>query len=245
MALEIHIEEEFGMYTKKVWNIVGTKKHFNLSNDDIKRQRIYRTIDSIICLRFFNQDFLPYKSLKWWKLWINNRTELDGFGNFREIRQPTKELLTGDAHKIWLDPVPWFNKKKKKRNWNGMGKGGVILYHQVANESEVIKDEKARINWAMVMSHGYEKAFACFYCHALLFERLKTRDHVLPKSRCNGFEANIVCSCHKCNGKKANMTPSEWREQLSGYVLGRISEETRYYYHEILDTLDLILDNED
>lgn len=213
------------------------------SHSYLTTHKIEQTVNAIENGKFTNQNFLPYESFFWWFLWINNRTYLDRFGNFREKQMDVElEITIDDAGKIWLDPTSWF-KKKKKRVPNGMGVGGVVIYHKVANESNEIKVEKARINWAMVAAHGYEKATGCFYCHTTLWESLKTRDHVLPKSRCNGFEANIVCSCHKCNGKKANMTPSEWQEQLSGYVLGRISEETRYYYYEILDTLDMMLND--
>lgn len=208
--------------------------------------KIEQTANSIAEGKFSNQHFLPYQSFYWWFLWINNCTYLDVFGKFKEKKMDAElEITIDDAGKIWIDPLSWFKKKrkKKKRIRNGMGKGGVIIYHKVANESQIIIDEKARINWAIVMAHGWEKATGCFYCDETLLEHQKTRDHVLPKSRSNGFEANIVCSCHKCNGKKGNMTPSEWREQLSYLILGNaVDQGIRYYYSEILDTLDRILE---
>ena len=181
----------------------------NPSTPYLTTYKIEQTITSIENGKFNNQNFLPYESFFWWFLWINNRTYLDGFGNFREKQMDAElEITIDDAGKIWLDPTSWFKKKRKKRVPNGMGMGGVIIYHKVANESQEIRDEKTKINWSMVVAHGYDKATGCFYCHTLLRYGLKTRDHVLPKSRCNGFEANIVCSCHKCNGKNANMTTS-------------------------------------
>lgn len=233
-------KEKYGGLTWNSKYIGKAPKYPYLTN-----HKIEQTINSIESGKFSNQQFLPYESFFWWYLWINNRTELDAFGNFREKQMDVGfEITVDDAGKIWIDPASWFKKKKKrKRISNGMSKGGVIIYNKVANETQSIKDEKARINWAMVMAHGWLKAKGCFYCHATLWEVQKSKDHVLPKSRSNGFKANIVCSCRSCNGKKGDMTPSEWQEQLTYYVMNPdLTEEVKYYYHEILDTLDNMLE---
>lgn len=50
----------------------------------------------------------------------------------------------------------------------------------------------------------------CVYCHSDLTTDELTFDHVLPRSRAGETSwLNIVCSCIKCNLKKANRTPKE------------------------------------
>ena len=70
-------------FHKQVWKDVLRRKRHKLTDKEIKRLRIYQTINCLIINRFFNQkSFLPFKSYKWWKLWINNKTGLDEYGNF-------------------------------------------------------------------------------------------------------------------------------------------------------------------
>jgi len=50
----------------------------------------------------------------------------------------------------------------------------------------------------------------CVYCGREVSKNKFTFDHVIPKSRGGKtIWQNIVCSCLKCNSKKANRTPSE------------------------------------
>jgi len=146
------------------------------------------------------------------------------------------DLLTDDAHKIWIDPVPWF-KVKKKRSGNT-----VVKYNTGVYEKQSIKDEKARLDWSFVMAHGWTKAKSCFYCQKPLTRSQKTRDHVIPRSRTGGFKHNIVASCRSCNGKKGNRAPSEWRELIRYDALNRdLSENTKAYYGAVLVTLNKLI----
>lgn len=55
----------------------------------------------------------------------------------------------------------------------------------------------------------------CQYCSCKLSSKNSTVDHVLPKSR-GGINSwtNLVASCHPCNLRKGNRTPSEANMKL-------------------------------
>mgnify|MGYP002507807426 FL=1 len=55
----------------------------------------------------------------------------------------------------------------------------------------------------------------CQYCACKLNSKNSTVDHVLPKSR-GGINSwtNLVASCHPCNLRKGNRTPSEANMKL-------------------------------
>jgi len=55
----------------------------------------------------------------------------------------------------------------------------------------------------------------CQYCACKLNSKNSTVDHVLPKSRGGGNSwTNLVASCHPCNLRKGNRTPSEANMKL-------------------------------
>jgi 5-methylcytosine-specific restriction endonuclease McrA len=55
----------------------------------------------------------------------------------------------------------------------------------------------------------------CQYCSCKLSSKNSTVDHVLPKSRGGGNSwTNLVASCHPCNLRKGNRTPSEANMKL-------------------------------
>ena len=55
----------------------------------------------------------------------------------------------------------------------------------------------------------------CQYCASKLTSKNSTVDHVLPKSRGGGNSwTNLVASCHPCNLRKGNRTPSEANMKL-------------------------------
>ena len=99
-------------FHKRIYRDVGTKRYLHLDNKEIKLLRIYQTIDAFICLRFFRQHFLPYKSWRWWVLWINNRTELDAFGNFREREKPENIAIYPSDRGNW-DYTPEYQQAVK------------------------------------------------------------------------------------------------------------------------------------
>lgn len=221
-------------FHKGVWVDVGTKRYLYLDNADIKQLRIYQTVDAFICLKFFSQHFLPYKSWKWWKLWINNETYLDGFGNFKQREQPMDaqlEITTDDTGRVWIDPLSWYKKRRKKKTYNKDD----IKYNTGVDEKQSIKVEKKRLAWSLAIAHGWEKAKGCFYCSKPLTRSQKTKEHILPRSRANGFEYNIVACCRKCNGRKGGMTPSEWRVAILKTNSHQIAMNG---YLPILKTLD-------
>jgi len=55
----------------------------------------------------------------------------------------------------------------------------------------------------------------CLYCGKTFSQRFLTRDHIVPKSRCNDHSwTNAATCCINCNNEKRNRTPEEWGHLL-------------------------------
>jgi len=82
-------------------------------------------------------------------------------------------------------------------------------------------------------NHVYKRDdYICQYCGKRVDEHDRTIDHVVPRAQGgqSTFE-NSVCSCIKCNRKKADRTP-----QQAGMVLLSIPKKPSKHYLNIPDT---------
>lgn len=57
----------------------------------------------------------------------------------------------------------------------------------------------------------------CYYCHRLLTQSIKTKDHVIPKSKLifKNVKNNKVYACKPCNSAKADLSLEEFKK--TGY----------------------------
>jgi 5-methylcytosine-specific restriction endonuclease McrA len=73
----------------------------------------------------------------------------------------------------------------------------------------------------------------CFYCDKVLSRKLKTRDHVLPKSRHGSSQPNnMVDACRKCNQLKGSLTLEEFRLVIA-YQKGLVRKARMLFPGEI------------
>jgi 5-methylcytosine-specific restriction endonuclease McrA len=58
----------------------------------------------------------------------------------------------------------------------------------------------------------FASATVCAYCAEPMSPRVKTMDHVIPKSRGGAHSiTNVVVCCRSCNSRKHARTPGEWK----------------------------------
>lgn len=66
------------------------------------------------------------------------------------------------------------------------------------------------------MRHPLAGIRFCFYCDKILSRRIKTRDHLQPKSRKGSNDgSNLVDACRSCNTLKGQLTLEEFRAVMA------------------------------
>ncbi len=71
----------------------------------------------------------------------------------------------------------------------------------------------------------FTKESECYYCKVSLNEKIRTRDHLHPKSKGGKLNnLNKIFACRTCNYEKADMTIGEWLEKLKSESLNGRTE---------------------
>src|ERR1700743_774403 len=98
------------------------------------------------------------------------------------------------------------------------------------------------------MDQVLSKGNICFYCEREYGSvvrgnpLLRTKDHIIPISKNgNNSKLNILYCCHKCNGLKGSLTPTEFIEKLrSMFLTNRSKWNASYLGTVIKNTTTLI-----
>ena len=78
----------------------------------------------------------------------------------------------------------------------------IVLTSYIRKKDLLVKPSRKNIYW--------RDKYTCQYCAKKYWMKDLSLDHVIPKSRGGGKDwLNLVTSCHGCNQKKGNKTPSE------------------------------------
>ncbi len=83
----------------------------------------------------------------------------------------------------------------------------IVLTSYIRKQELALRPSRKNIYW--------RDKYTCQYCAKKFWSKDLSLDHVMPKSRGGGKDwFNLVTSCHKCNQKKGNKTPSEAEMKL-------------------------------
>ncbi len=62
---------------------------------------------------------------------------------------------------------------------------------------------------------AYKSATHCYYCELPFnFTTVKTKDHIIPKSKGGKSAGNIIAACKHCNGQKGSLTLDEFFNKM-------------------------------
>lgn len=62
---------------------------------------------------------------------------------------------------------------------------------------------------------AYKDATKCYYCEASFsYSVIKTKDHIIPRSKGGGGGDNIVAACKHCNGNKGSLSLDEFFNKM-------------------------------